>query len=154
VQHATAIREQRCCSSVADAHGQERRAVVAGDGAQKKKKRDTLCSECDRVVYERASVVTAVTMGVDWSKQCQTASSRPLAEKRNALDSSYYTLVAAYALVAVLSFGMIVRHLRSRAELWRNYAPFLVLTCAGSVLGELMSAWQAASELLLNAAVA
>jgi hypothetical protein len=77
-------------------------------------------------------------MGVDWSKQCRAASSRPLAERMNALHSSYYSLAATHALIAVFSFCMLVNQLRSRAELWKNYARFLGLTCAGSVLGELL----------------
>ena len=88
-------------------------------------------SECGRVVLQHE-----FTMGVDWSKQCQAASSRPLAERMNALHSSYYSLVATHALIAVFSFFMLVNHLRSRVELWRNYARFLGLTCAGCVLGE------------------
>ena len=76
-------------------------------------------------------------MGVDWSKQCLAASSRPLAEKRDATNSSYYSLVAAYALVAAVSFYMLMSHLRLRTERWANYAKFLGLSCAGSLLGDL-----------------
>lgn len=76
-------------------------------------------------------------MGVDWSKQCLAASSRPLPEKRDATNSSYYSLVGAYALVAAVSFYMLVRHLRLRIERWANYAKFLGLSCAGSLLGDL-----------------
>ena len=81
-------------------------------------------------------------MGVDWSKQCQAAEDRPLAEIRAALNSSYYTLVAAFSAIAAVSLVQLTCHLRARKDLWKMYGWFLGTTCAGSVLGEVMRAEQ------------
>ena len=81
-------------------------------------------------------------MGVDWSKQCQAAEDRPTTEIRSALNSSYYTLVAAFSIVATGSFIQLARHLRARNDLWKMYGWFLGLTCVGSLLGEAQRAKQ------------
>ena len=78
-------------------------------------------------------------MGIDWSSQCRAAVTRPLEEKRDALNSSYITLVAAFAVVAAAAAVMLVQHLRCGSEQWPKYAHFLVLTCCGCLFGKTKS---------------
>ena len=74
-------------------------------------------------------------MGVNWSKQCSTARSRPAADRMAAAQTSVYLLVAAFAAVALCSFAMLVRHLRAPVDRWKLYGRFLGLLCAGNLLG-------------------
>ena len=53
-----------------------------------------------------------INMGVDWSSQCRAAVNRPFDEKRDALNSSYITLVTTFAVVAAVAAFMLVQHLR------------------------------------------
>ncbi len=76
-------------------------------------------------------------MGADWSKLCQTATGRSESDRIAAVNSSYYSLTAAFAVVSALSLCLLLHHLRARIDLWRHYAWFLSLTCAGSLLGTL-----------------
>ena len=75
-------------------------------------------------------------MGADWSSRCNAAVNRPLAEKRFALNSSYITLVGAFAVVAAISAFMLVRHVRYGVHQWRKYARFLGLTFFGCLFGK------------------
>ena len=89
-------------------------------------------------------------MGIDWSSQCHAAVTRPLEEKRDALNSSYITLVAAFAVVAAAAAVMLVQHLRRGSDQWQNYAHFLGLTCCGCLFGKSISPVRPAAQLQCN----
>ncbi len=86
--------------------------------------------------FETRLAKSLIKMGVDWSSQCRAAVNRPFDEKRDALNSSYTTLVTAFAVVAAAAAFMLVQHLRCGAEQWKNYARFLGLTCCGCLFGK------------------
>ena len=86
--------------------------------------------------FETKLAKSIINMGVDWSSQCRAAVNRPFDEKRDALNSSYITLVTTFAVVAAAAAFMLVQHLRCGAEQWKNYARFLGLTCCGCLFGK------------------
>jgi hypothetical protein len=90
--------------------------------------------------YIGLKLFTLQFMGIDWSKQCYAARAQEPARRLSAVNSSFYTLVAAFAVVALASAFKLLRHVRAPTDLWKQYVWFVGLTCVGNLLGDMLRA--------------